>query len=351
MQTGPVPHEPHSSDAPLQATIRDVARVAGVSLGSISNFLSGKAPVSDRHRARIEQAINELNYIPNSAVRVMRGARNPVVGFVIPDAGNPYFTEVARGIEDVAIEAGWVVVACNTNGESSREDHYADALSQMRVVGAIVTHQSASPHHLSQLSASGAAVILLGSEGGEFPAIGADDEHGGYIAVRHLIELGHRDIAFIGGPGGEAQIRARVRGATRALKEFGLEKPLRRVDAAGNSLAARVEAGQALLALRPLPTAVFCANDLIALAVQSSILNAGLRVPEDVAIIGYDDIDSAALGLRPISTIRQPQYELGVEAAKLVVALSQGRELSPSDQSFTPELVARSSTLGLAATV
>jgi len=328
------------------ATIRDVARVAGVSLGSISNYLSGKAPISESHRARIERAIEELNYIPNSAVRVMRGARNPVLGFIIPDAGNPYFTEVARGIEDVAIASGWVVVTCNTNGEALREDHYAEVLSQMRVVGAIVSHQSASAQHLAKLHTSGAAVVLLGPGGDElFPSVDVDDERGGYLAVRHLLELGHRDIAFIGGPGGEAEITARIRGARLALEEAGIDQPLVRVDAGGNTLAERVRVGERLLELRPRPTAVFCANDLIALAVQSSIVNAGLRVPEDIAVIGYDDIDGASLGLRPISTIRQPQYEVGAAAAQLIVEFTQGENVSAESVRFAPELVVRSSTV------
>ena len=164
-----------------RATIKEVSALAGVSVGSISNYLTSKKPISDRQRERIQKAIDELGFIPNSAVRVMRGQRNSAIGFMIPDSSNPFFFEVARGVEDVAIAEGYVVVICNTNGEDARENHYAKALSEMRVVGAIATSQSASEKNLSQLDASGASIVLLGS--GDHPmafsSVDVDDVEGG----------------------------------------------------------------------------------------------------------------------------------------------------------------------------
>jgi LacI family transcriptional regulator len=329
-----------------RATIRDVAAIAGVSVGSISNYLTSKKAISASARTRIEAAIEQVGFIPNSAVRVMRGQRNHAIGFMIPDSSNPFFTEVARGVEDVAIEAGYVVVICNTNADPERENHYARALSEMRVVGAIVTPLSASERNLRQLVASGAALVLLGS--GEkrvaFSSVDVDDVEGGYLAAKHLLERGHRDIVYFGGPGADPQIHARFEGMVRGLVEAGLDAGVvRRVDAAGSSTAVRLDAAKQILALSPRPTAVFCANDLLAIALEAEALRAGIQIPAGLEIVGYDDVDSAQTAALPLTTIRQPQFEIGKAAATLL--LEQAGKDSPNRHiSFSPQLIARATT-------
>jgi LacI family transcriptional regulator len=333
-----------------RATIRDVAELAGVSVGSISNYLTSKKAISDRARARIESAIDELGFIPNSAVRVMRGQRNNAIGFMIPDSSNPFFSEVARGVEDVAIAAGYVVVICNTNGDDSRENHYARALSEMRVVGAIATPLSASEKNLKQLANSGASIVLLGS--GEqplaFSSVDVDDVEGGYLAATHLIERGHTDIVFYGGPGAGPQIHARFEGLKRAYRAASLDPELmRRVDADGNSTAARLEGARRVIEMTPRPTAAFCANDLLAIALEAEVLRSGIRVPEDFEIVGYDDIDGAQMAPVPLTTIRQPQFEIGKAAATLLLEHAK-EEVAHQHISFSPRLIERASTNRLA---
>jgi LacI family transcriptional regulator len=328
------------------ATIKDVAALAGVSVGSISNYLTSKRAISPQQRERIQTAINELGYIPNSAVRVMRGQRNSAIGFMIPDSSNPFFSEVARGVEDVAIEAGYVVVICNTNGDDDRENHYARTLSEMRVVGAIATPLSASEKNLSQLAASGASIVLLGS--GDHPlsfsSVDVDDVEGGFLAASHLVERGHRDIVFFGGPAADPQIHARFEGLRQAYIAARLDPALiRRVDARGASTASRLEGAREVIGLSPRVTAAVCANDLLAIALEAEILRAGIRIPDQFEIVGYDDIDAAQTATVPLTTIRQPQFEIGKAAATLL--LSQAK--NPSDHqhiSFSPELVQRDST-------
>jgi LacI family transcriptional regulator len=332
------------------ATIKDVAALAGVSVGSISNFLTSKKAISDRQRERIQSAIDELGYIPNSAVRVMRGQRNSAIGFMIPDSSNPFFSEVARGVEDVAIEAGYVVVICNTNGDDDRENHYARTLSEMRVVGAIATPLSASEKNLSQLSASGAAIVLLGS--GDHPlafsSVDIDDVEGGLLAARHLIERGHRDIVFFGGPAADPQIHARFEGLRRGYLDFGLDPArIRRIDAQGASTISRLDAARQVIALNPQPTAAVCANDMLAIALEAELLRAGIKIPSQFEIVGYDDIEAAQTAPIPLTTIRQPQFEIGKAAASLL--LSQAKDSSAQQHiSFSPELIARGSTRRLA---
>jgi LacI family transcriptional regulator len=328
------------------ATIRDVAQLAQVSLGSISNYLTDKKPVSPKARARIESAIAELGFIPNDAARIMRGARSHAIGFVIPDAGNPFLTEVARGIEDVAIRSGYVVVSCNTDGDRGREDHYAQALSEMRVVGAVVMAMSTSESHLRKLEASGAVVVIAGSghRDSGFPTVEVDNVHGGYVAMKHLLDRGHRTIVFFGGPGAEPQIDDRYAGCVRAIVEAGLDPAiLTRLDANGNSTAARVTAAESVADLIPGVTAAVCANDLLALALEATLIRRGISIPSQFAIVGYDDIDTAELAPIPLTTVRQPQYDLGRVAAQLVLDLADGNETA-AIESFVPELVIRATT-------
>jgi LacI family transcriptional regulator len=323
-----------------RATIREVAELAGVSVGTVSNFVSDKKPISPTTRAKIETAIRELGWIPNAAVRVIRGSRSPVIGFLIPDSGNPFFTEVAKGIEDVAIASGGLVVTCNTDGDSQREDHFAKSLSEMRVVGAVVTEMTASDQHLEQLTASGATVVILGhSLHPRLNTVYCDDERGAYLAAHHLIERGARNIAFIGGPGGEPHLRRREAGIARAL-ESATPVAYRRLDAHGTSLSARRAAATTLLKADRMPDGILCGNDQIALAVISAAASRGIRVPEDLAVVGYDDTEAASLASVPLTTVRQPSYEIGRLAATQIIGGAEG-----SRTVFEPELVVRRSTL------
>lgn len=327
-------------------TIRDVARAAQTSVGSISNYLNNTKQVSPETRKRIDAAISELGFIPNSAVRVVLGGRSHAIGFLIPDSANPFLSEVARGIEDVAIQARDVVITCNTAGDSDREVHYARALSEMRVTGAIVMATSTTEEHMHTLEVSGAAVVVVGagSHGSQFHTIETDNVQGGLIATRHLIERGHRRIVFVGGPGADPAVEDRLSGARTAFEEAGLDPDtLLRVDAQGGSLTSRTAAAEAVLALEPRPTAAFCANDLIALALQTVLLRAGVRIPDEFALIGFDDIEQAESALVPLTTVRQPAYEVGKAAAELVLEIAKHR--SPRRHATLPvELIVRSTT-------
>lgn len=332
-------------------TIRDVARVADVSLGTISNYLNGTKGVSAKSAASIDAAVAELGFIPNSGARVMRGARSHTLGFIIPDTTNPFFIEVARGIEEVAFRNGHVVVTCNTLGDPEREDHYARSLAEMRVLGAVVTGTTATESHLDLLASSGAALVVLGLPelNPRMSTVSVDDRTGGGLAMEHLLRLGHRDIVLVGGPAGDAQVRERFEGAQRAWQAAtGLPVgALRRVDALGSTPATRMAAADAIVRLDPVPTAIFGANDVIALAVSARLAQLGFSVPDDFSVIGYDDIDDAQLAAVPLTTIRQPQYDLGRTAAEMVFRLASG-EIEVEHITFEPELVERSSTAPLA---
>jgi len=238
-----------------------------------------------------------------------------------------------------------VLVSCNTEGVRETERQYVTALAEMRVTGAIVMpsfEQDDLPFR--SLRASGAALVVLGEWDDETCSITSDDDEGGRLAMQHLLDLGHSDIAFLGGPGGEHQIEHRFAGAQAALRANKLDPArVRRIDAASASIPDRAELAERLLELDPLPTAVFCASDTLALAVLNGLLRRGMRVPEDMSIIGFNDVASAQLAVIPLTTIAIPQYEMGVSAARLLLD-----ELEPGHQHqqlmLPPQLVTRQST-------
>lgn len=332
------------------STIRDVANHAGVSAATISNYINNTKPISPKTRRKVEAAIAELNFVPNNASRVMRGGRNSAIGFVVPDLPDPFFAEVARGLEDAARSLGFVLVACNTYGDLDIERQYVTALAEMRVEGVVVLPASgkSKPTHFSQLRSTGATLVLLGAVQGEADScsVSFNDEKGGQIAMEHLLSLGHRNIVLVGGPGGEREIAARFAGAEKAYVAAGLDPAdLRRIESKGTSIAARAEVGTRIASLSSRPTAIFCASDSLALAAQGAMMRLGLRVPHDVAIVGYNDIDQTQEGPVPISTVHVPKYEMGRTAAHMLM-----REAEPGHVHehvvFEPTLVARSSTLG-----
>lgn len=326
-----------------RSTIRDVARLAGVSLGTISNYLSGRKPVSDATRRRIDAAVADLRFVPNSAVRVMRGGRTHAIAMIVPDGTNAFFADVSRAIEDVAVSEEHVVMMCNTEGDADRERQYARVLSEMRVRGAIAIASGASDDTLHRIRESGGVVVVLGTGDPDIHSVSTDDALGGYLALKHLLDLGHRDIAFLGGPGAIPQIRDRIAGAAKAIGEAdGLPTRFRKVAAGGNSAISRLDAAERILTLVPVPSAVFCANDELAVSMQTAAIRQGLRVPEDLAIIGYDDTDEAAAAPVPLSTVSQPKYDLGDAAARLLFSSTPASEVQHI--TFEPSLVVRAST-------
>lgn len=322
------------------ATVRDVARLAQVSIGTVSNYLNDSKPIGEATRTRIEEAIERLNFVPNNAVRIVLGGRAPATAFLLPDGGNPVFAEVARGIEDVSLAQGRVVMSCNTDGETLREQQYARALAETRIHSAIAVASGTSTDTLTMLRQAGVRVVLIGPHADPtISSVTVDDEQGGYLATRHVLELGHRDIAYFGGPGGTPQIDQRLRGVVQALAERGLPSDaLQRIDALGSSAHERMRAAARLIELSRRPTAVICANDLLAIALQSVAVRRGVRIPDELSIVGYDDIESASTSPVLLTTIHQPLYLLGRTAAELA-----GSDGPAEHIVFTPELVVRES--------
>ena len=334
----------------MAVSVKDVATAAGVSLGTVSNVLNRPERVSVATRVRVEQAMAELGFVRNESARQLRAGRSRTLGYVMLDATNPFFTDVAAGIEEVAERVDSTLFLCNSDQRAERENTYLDRLAQQRVQGVLITPVDPDSPMLDELQRRGIPVVIVDRTraGAGFCTVSVDDELGGRLAVEHLVDLGHRRIAYIGGPERIGQVRDRRAGARRALVDAGRDgDELVVLTTEGLTVAEGLKAGERLAGMprRSRPTAAFCANDLLALGLLQRTISLGLSVPRDLAIVGYDDIDFAAAAAVPLTSVRQPRRQLGRRAAELLLEESENPDNHLHEQVvFTPELVARATT-------
>lgn len=263
----------------------------------------------------------------------------------------PFFTDVAQGIEGAAEDHDLTVMLCNSANRADREQAHLELLEQQRVQGVLVTPVDPDSPVLDALAGRGTPVVVVDRTraAADFCSVAVDDVLGGRLAVEHLIDRGHERVAIIGGPDSLGQVRDRIEGARDAWSDAGRDPDdLVVLTTASLSVAEGREAGMRLAGLPAArrPTAAFCVNDLIALGLLQQAITSGTRVPEELAIVGYDDIDFAAAAAVPLTSVRQPRQQLGRTAAELVLAEATDADHEHQQVLFTPELVARTSTLG-----
>lgn len=328
-------------------SIKEVARHAGVSIGTVSNVLNRPHLVAPATRQRVLEAIGRLGYVRNDSARQLRAGRSRTVAIVVLDVANPFFADVVRGAEMEAEESGVVVVVCNSGEDPTRERRHLEILEEQRVQGVLITPVHDGPDsRLELLISRGTPVVLVDRGSGHHNrcSVAVDDVLGGRLAGAHLLDLGHTRIAYVGGPFSIQQVADRHTGAAGAI---GTDGDLRVVETASLSVAAgRRAAGEiADLPAAQRPTAVFCANDLLALGVLQEMTLRGLRVPRDIAIVGYDDIEFASAAAVPLSSIRQPREQLGRTATQLLLEEVNDRSRHRHRHVvFQPELVVRDSS-------
>jgi len=332
-------------------SVKDVAERAQVSLGTVSNVLNRPDRVSAATRERVERAMSDLGFVLNESARQLRMGRSNTFAYVMLDATNPFFTDVARGIELAAEQADLSLFLCNSDSRDSRERAHLHHLQQQRVDGILITPVDPESPELSRIVEQGTRVVIVDrtTAAGDFCSVTVDDRLGGRLAVEHLVDRGHTRVAYVGGPSTIGQVRERYEGACAAWEEAGLPATdLIHVQTEQLSVEEGRAAGERLAGLpkRSRPTAVFCANDLVALGLLQQVVSTGQRVPEDLAIVGYDDIAFAAGAAVPLTSVRQPRQALGRAAAELLIDETTNPDHQHQQVEFTPELVARRSTLG-----
>jgi LacI family transcriptional regulator len=331
-------------------TIRDVAERAGVSVGTVSNAFNRPDLVAEDTLARIRETIDEIGFVRNAAARQLRGARSPAIGLVVLDIDNPFFTEVARGVEDAAGEVDHLVILCSSGGQRAREGRQLSLLEEQQVAGVLMTPAGRNPSRLhDEIRRRGTPIVLLDrrSSRRDQCSVAVDDVRGGRLAGQHLMALGHTRVALINGRREIIQCADRRVGFVSALAEAGLKlAAANEIETDAMTIAAGEQATQQLLAGRRRPSAIFCTNDLMALGAEHAVLASGGQLPDDVAVVGYDDVPFAGMTFVPLTSIRQPAYELGHRAAQLLLEEASGRPHRHEHVTFTPELVVRDSTAG-----
>jgi LacI family transcriptional regulator len=328
------------------ATIREVAQSAGVSYATVSHVINNTRLVSQETRERVLAAMDALNYRPNALARSLRQGKTNTLGLVLPDSANPFFAEISRSIEDEAFKKGYSVFLCNTELDIQRELFYVDVLSKKQVDGIIFIAAGDQADSLDFLRSRNMPVVLIDRDlpNVEVDAVLSDNQLGGFLATRHLLDLGHTRIACIAGPSSITPSAERIIGYRRALEEAGLsydESLILRGDYHAQS---GMEITHSILKMDPRPTAIFALNDLMALGALRAAAEAGCSVPQDLAVVGYDDLEIAHFTNPPLTTIAQPKKEIGAQAVHLLVDRMSQRNRPPTRLVLAPELIIRRST-------
>ncbi|MFW6186630.1 MAG: LacI family DNA-binding transcriptional regulator [Actinomycetota bacterium] len=329
-------------------SIKDVAREANVSIGTVSNVLNRPEVVSKDRRRRVLQVIEELGYVRNDAARQLKAGRSRTVGLVVQDTANPFYNEIALGAEAATEKLGQAVIIGNAGLSPERESLYLDLFEEQRVRGALITPQSSQRARIETLRSRGIPVVLVDEHAppSEYCSLAVDDVEGGRIAVVHLLAGGARRITFVGGPTSLHQVVDRHAGAEQAVAAVA-GASLEVVKTTALTVLEGRRVGEQLLALPAdrRPEAVFAANDLLALGLlQGLVFGHRVRIPEDMMLIGYDDIDFATSAIVPLSSIRQPARLIGRTAVELLEDEIIDPDHHHRHVSFQPELVVRSST-------
>ena len=328
-----------------------MATLAEVSLGTVSHYINHPDRVSPEKSRRIQQAIDQLGFVRNNAAWQLRLGRSGTIAYIAPDVSNPFFATIAEGVEQRAATHDLSVFISNSNRSRVREDAYLELFEAQRVQGMLVASHESVEERLTLIRQRGIPSVLVGQRASSElqPSVSIDDVAGGYAAVRHLLDLGRRRIAFVGGPLGIRQVADRYEGATNAVRQV-VDATLEVINISNRTIADGREVARALAARPPemRPDAIFAVNDLTALGLLQSLAgDSGIRVPEEIALVGYDDIEFAGSSLIPLTSIRAPHEGFGFAAVDLLV-----NEMSPEPDDtlrqvvFQPELVVRASTRG-----
>lgn len=311
-----------------QVTIREIAKEAGVSIATVSMILNNKdKKISEETRGRVLEVADRLHYIPNTMARSLVTRRTKTIGLIMPDITNPFFTGIARGAEDKANESRYSIIYCNSDDDLDREDQYIETLTEKMVDGVILAHSVDRDIDFSSLKNGRIPIVLIDRDyalPGVVGKVMVDNEEASYKGVRHLLDRGYRRIAYIAGPMKTQTAKDRLEGYKKAIQGYGfhfdealVKSGIYKSNWGENGVKEFLEEGIAF-------DAIFCGNDMIAVGAMKALKKEGLNVPEEVGVMGFDDIYPAALVEPELTTVRQPNYEMGYKAAGLLIETIEG---------------------------
>ena len=340
--------EPSSESRAVK--LRDIAEAAGVTIATASRSLNDSYGVNPSTRERVLGVAARLGYRPNRLAQGLVTGRSQTLGLIISDIRNPFFAEVARGVEDAAYAAACDVVLCNSDLNPQKQNHYIRSLLGKRVDGIIMnsvaTLGDAEQEYLVQ---SGVPVVLLnrGSGRSRFSTVSAENERGGALAAEHFLKKGHRRFAHFSGPRHHGNLGLRAKGFLQTVREHDPATPVT-VLHGGHTLAGGY--AMALKLFRDKQhaiTAIFAANDAVAFGMMKAAIECGVRIPKDVSLIGFDDVEFAAIAHPPLTTIHQSKYEIGQAAVNVLLRLAKGQDKSPENRVLGVKLIERDSVRDL----
>jgi len=329
----------------MKATIYDIAREAGVSIATVSQVINGKGKISEKRRAEIMEIMERLHYQPSAIAAALTGKQTYTLGLLVPDISNPYFAELARAVEDRSRQLGYSVVICSTDNKDERVERYLNLLQQKRVDGMMIGTGIDNAEILSPLLQQSIPVALIARH---MPSLSVhtvtiDDILGGALAADHLLELGHTRVAVLSEPSKVSSSQERVRGFRETLIKAGLTLEPNQIRESAADLSSAKKEALLLLGEKDHPTGLFCCNDIQAIGALQAAKELGLRVPEDVSIIGFDNTILASVTSPPLTTVAQPIEELGHRAVDLLIEELKDEQKEPQKIVLKPELVIRES--------
>jgi LacI family transcriptional regulator len=328
-----------------RVTMADVAREAGVSLMTVSRALNGQEGISEATRQRIQEVVDRLGYRRSNIARGLVTKRTGTLGLVVPDNSNPYFSEIARGVEHAAYAKGYNVFLCNTEEDAEREKAVLQSLAEKQVDGLILCSSRLDKAELGTYLSYFPAQVLVNRilEHGTASFVRSDDETGGRLAVEHLLQRGHRAIGMLAGPERSFGGQLRVKGYSDALEAAGVAFKHTRIRHCRPMVDDSQQAAKDLLTRNPELTAIFCFNDLVAIGALKACRESGRAVPDDIAIVGFDDIPMASLVTPALTTIHTARYELGLRASEILLGHTNGH--TPRTDNILPiKLIVRDSS-------
>lgn len=329
----------------MKVTIYDVAKEANVSIATVSKVINNNGRISDKTRNKVKDVMEQLNYRPNILASALMGKQTKTIGLLIPDLANPFFSELARSIEDRGHDLGYNLVICNTDYENEKENQYLSLLKQKSVDGFILASGFENLDKVEELMKEEIPVVIVARDFPMFPvnAVALDDFMGGYLAANHLIELGHQNLGIVARD--LWSNRERLRGFKHALGEndLSLNSNFEFIDELDHIKAGR-EIAEKYIKSDDRPTAIFACNDLLAAGVIQMAKQLGLNVPEDLSVVGFDNTSIATIIEPPLTTIAQPIQNMGKEVMDLTVSIIKKEREEKSRITLLPSLVKRKST-------
>lgn len=335
----------HRKDGTGPVTIRQIAKRAGVSLGTVSHVLNNSAKVRETLRSKVMAAVKDLGYEPSQLARGLSRNAMDLLGMIVPDITNPFFPGVVRGAEDVAFKHGQRLILCNTDNDPDKEISYFSDLRAFRASGVLII-PAIETKIIEAIRPGGPPVVFVARypEHWTGDSVVADNESGGYQAGKHLLQLGHRNFGVISGPLHLNTSRSRLEGFKHALSSSGIRLIPEFVQEARYNSESGHMAALRLLQMLPRPTAIFAANDLMAIGALAAIHEMNLRCPEDVSIVGFDNLEIAPFTAPALTTIHESGYQMGATACRLLLERIEKTDTPPNKLVLPVELRARSSS-------